>query len=77
MEHSFFYPITKSLHETGQKLMTSDEVRRSEEAILLINKKRLVKLQHIGYHEAHPWRKQVGINPLKGKKFKGKLKVQI
>lgn len=75
--HSFFDPISKSLHETGQKLMTSDEVRRSEEIILLMNKKRPVKLDHIGYHEVHPWRKHVGINPLFGKKFKGRMKVKI
>lgn len=74
---SFFDPVTRSLGETGRKLMTPDEVRHTENLILFKSGMHPVLLDKAGYHEIHPWRTQAGINPLFGKKFKGKRKLSV
>lgn len=74
---SFFDPINRSLAETGRKIMTADEVRHTENLILFKSGMRPVMLDKAGYHEIHPWRNQAGINPLFGKKFKGKRKLRV
>lgn len=74
---SFFDHITTSLSETGRKLGTPDEVRRTSKNILIVRKERPILIDPIGYHEISPLKNQVGINPLFGKPYKGKTKLRI
>ena len=74
---SFFEPVTRSVSETSRRLKTPDEVRRTEEHIVIQGKERPMRLIPVGYHEVSPWKHQVGINPLYGKKFKGKTKLKL
>lgn len=73
----FFDDVTRTLSEGGRKLMTADEVRRTKKTILFYRNQRPILLNQVGYHEIHPWRNWVGINPLFGKKFKGKVKLSV
>ena len=77
LSHSFFDNITRTVSETSRKLKTPDEVRRTDKHIVLLRDERPILLDPVGYHEVHPWKNQVGINPLFGKKYKGKTKLRL
>lgn len=74
---SFFDPITTSAQEHGRRVLTPDEVRRFNKIILFYRKQHPVALDQIGYHEVKPWHRRVGINPLFGKRFKGKVRLKL
>jgi len=74
---SFFDPVTRSVSETGRRLMTPDEVRRNDKILLFYRNHRPVWLTQVGYHQVSPWKRRVGINPLKGKKYRGWTKIKI
>lgn len=74
---SFFDPISRSLSENARAVLTADEVHRFNEIILFVREHRPMIVEAVGYHEIHPWRKQVAINPLYGKKFLGKVKLWV
>ena len=74
---SIFDPINRSVHEQGRKLKTPDEVRRETKSLLIYKKLKPVQLDPIGYHEITPWKHQIGINPLYGKKFKGRTRLRV
>ncbi len=74
---SFFDAVTRSIGEVARKLKTPEEVRQTDKLIVFRSGKRTMELDHVGYHEIHPWRHQAGINPLFGKKFKGRIKVRV
>ncbi|MES2662120.1 MAG: type IV secretory system conjugative DNA transfer family protein [Pseudomonadota bacterium] len=73
----FFNPVSTSVHETPRKLMTPDEVRRTDKIILFSGGLRPVLLDKISYHEISPWKKQLEVNPLYGKAYKGKTKLRL
>lgn len=74
---SIFDPINRSVHEQPRKLKTPDEVRRETKSLLIYKKHKPVQLEPIGYHEVSPWKREIGINPLFGKKFKGKTRLRV
>ena len=74
---SFFSPISKAYQEHGRRLLTPDEVRRFGYTILFYRNHRPVKLNQIGYHEIRPWSRKVGINPLFGKRYKGRARLRL
>lgn len=69
--------VSVSLQENSRRIMTPDEVRRTEKSILFYRNMRPIELDKIGYHEISPWRRWVGINPLYGKKYKGRVRLRI
>lgn len=68
---------TRSLQDAARRLMTADEVRRTDDTILFVRNHRPIRLSKIGRHEIKPWLKWVGINPLFGKPFKGKTRLRL
>ena len=74
---SILDPINRSVHEQSRKLKTPDEMRREVKSVLIYRKAKAALLDPIGYHEIAPWKAQVGINPLFGKKFKGKTRLRV
>jgi len=74
---SILDPINRSVNEQPRKLLTPDEVRREPKSLLIYRKEKPIMLDQIGYHEITPWKHQVGINPLFGKKFKGKTRLRV
>ena len=70
-------PVTVSLGECSRRLLTPDEVRRFPDTILFIRDLPPIRAHKVGYHEVNPWSKGVDINPLFGKKLKGKTKVWL
>ena len=70
-------PITRQVSESAQKLMTPDEVARFEKVILLNGPDKPLILERAGYQEVEPWRSRAGINPLFGKRFKGRVKARV
>lgn len=67
--------VMVSVSESSRRLLTPDEVRRFPDTILFIRDQPPIKAHKVGYHEVKPWSKWVDINPLFGKKLKGKTKV--
>jgi len=74
---TFFDPLNRSIQESPRRLLTPDEVRRTEKILLFVRHAKPIMLDKIGYHEIKPWSRQVCINPLLGKKFKGKTKLRL
>lgn len=70
-------PVKRSVAEHGAKLLTSEEVRRFEDIIILIGKMRPIAAQKIGYHEVAPWARRVAKNPLFKKHLKGKIRLRL
>ena len=75
--HDINDPIQKSINEGSRRLLTPDEVRRFPDTIIFIRDQFPIRAIKTGYHEVKPWSKWVGINPLFGKKLKGKTKVWL
>ncbi|MEM9388079.1 MAG: type IV secretory system conjugative DNA transfer family protein [Pseudomonadota bacterium] len=61
---SFFDPVTRSVHETSRKILTEDEVRRAEQAILLPGDGRAVQVQRLPYFRVWCWKWAAAPNPL-------------
>ncbi len=74
---TFFDPVNRSMQESPRRLLTADEVRRTEKTLLFVGRVRPIKLDQIGFHEINSFSCQVGINPLFGKKYKGKTKLRL
>lgn len=69
--------VQKSISESSRRLLTPDEVRRFPDMILFIRNMKPIHAHKVGYHEVHPWSKWVDINPLHGKKLKGKIRLKL
>lgn len=71
--------IQKSLSESSRRLITPDEVRRLQdsESIIFIRNLKPIKAQKVSYAEVSPWKNWVEINPLFGKRLKGKTRVWL
>lgn len=65
------------LNEEARKLMTADEIRRTDKAILFIRKCRPVLTKLPPYAAIHPWRIQVADNPFYDKPFKKRISLRI
>ena len=63
--------ISQSVQDRSQKLLSPEEIRRTDDTIAIIKGHRPIRLKRLGYHQVWPWKRQVGINPLYGKKYKG------
>lgn len=74
---SVFDAPSRSLQDAPRRLMTADEVRRTDDTILFVRNHRPIRLSKTGYHEIKPWSKWVGVNPLFGKPFKGKTRLRL
>lgn len=72
-----FDPVTRSLSEGSRRLLTPDEVRRFEDAIIFARGMRPIRGQRIGYHEVSPWCSWAGVNPLFGRKYVGKVRLRL
>ncbi len=75
--HDLSDRVQRSIGESSRPLLTPDEVRRFPDTILFIKDMFPIRAIKTGYHEVKPWSKWVGINPLFGKKLKGKTKVWL
>jgi len=71
--------VQKSINESSRRLITPDEVRRlpESESIIFIRNMRPIKAQKLSYAEVSPWKHWVDINPLFGKRLKGKTRVWL
>lgn len=69
--------VSRSVSEAARKVMTPYEVARSEKIILLLRQEAPLLLDPAGYHEVEPWRSRAAINPLFGKKYKGRVKARV
>lgn len=74
---SMFDAPTRSIQDAPRRLMTADEVRRTNDTLLFVRNHRPVRLSKIGYHEIKPWARWVSINPLFNKPFKGKIRLWL
>ena len=63
--------------EDGTKLLSADEIRRLDKAILFIRDKHAVLTETPPIAAIYPWRKQTGINPFFGKPFLMPIKLRI
>ena len=65
---SILDPVTRSVSEVGRKLMTTDEVRKFEKAIVFVRNLPPMALEKVGYHQVFPLCFWADPNPLFGKK---------
>lgn len=65
------------LAEDAVKLMSAEEIRRTDKTILFIRKNRPVLTDLPPIAAIHPWRKQIGINPFYGKPFLKRITLRI
>lgn len=68
--------IGQGMFDTPTRLL-QDAARRTDDTILFVRNHRPIRLYKIGYHEIKPWSKWVGVNPLLGKPFKGKMRLRL
>lgn len=73
----FFDEVTSSISDAPRRLMTPDEVRRTEDMIVFVRNHRPMRLSKIGYHEIEPYASKSGINPLFGTRYKGKIRLRL
>lgn len=66
-----------SFQEEGKPLITADEIRRMDKAILLLNKNKPILVDVPPISAIAPWRKQIGINHFYGKPYLEKIKLRI
>ena len=74
---TLFDPVSKSVQDSARRLLTAEEVRRTKKVIVFVKHHRPMRLEQIGYHEVRPWSRQVGINPLFGRRLVGKRKLSL
>lgn len=70
-------PAQRSVAEAPRRLLLPDEVRQFADTILFIKALPPIWAKKLGYHEVSPWKTWAGINPLHGKRFKGKTKLTL
>ena len=63
--------------EEGRVLMTADEIRRTDKAILIIRKNRPLLADLPTIAEIEPFRRQIGINPFHGEPFLRPVKLRL
>ncbi len=74
---SLFDIASASLQEMPRRLMTADEVRRTDKQIVFVRDLKPIQADSAGYHQIRPWSKWVGLNPLYVKPFKGKTRLRL
>lgn len=75
--HVMIDPVLFSVGEHARPLLTPDEVRRFRDCIILLRGQPPIHALRVGYHEVMPWKKWAGIDPMFGKKFKGKTRLVL
>ncbi len=75
--HIMHDPVNLSLGEHSRPLLTPDEVRQFPDSIVLIRGQRPIHALRTGYHEVNPWKRWADTDPMYGKKFKGKTKLNL
>ena len=75
--HIIHDPVNWSVGEHARPLLTPDEVRQFPGSIILIRGQSPIHAHPAGYHEVKPWSKWADVDPMYGKKFKGKTKVHL
>lgn len=73
--HALIDPVLFSVGEHARPLLTPDEVRGFHDAVILIRGQPPIRALKVGYHEVRPWNNWADIDPMYGKKFKGKARV--
>lgn len=76
-QHKLSEASQEQPREAGRPLMTEDEIRRSDHALLIVDKAPPALVEPVSYAEIAPWRKQVDINPFHGKPFLKPVKLRI
>lgn len=69
--------LNETLRESGRKLMTSDEIRRSENGLLFVQNLPVIEQRPVSYSEIDPLRDLADINPYHNKPFRQKVKVKL
>ena len=69
----------RSIAETGRPLLTPSEIREFSDSIVFAHGKPPARVKPVGYHEVSPWNRPgfVGINPLHGKRLKGRTRLRL
>jgi type IV secretion system protein VirD4 len=69
----------RSTGETGRPLLLPDEIRQLGDCLLFAHGKAPALVEKVGYHEVSPWNRRgyVGINPLHGKRLKGRTRLRL
>ena len=75
--HIIHDPVMHSVGEHARALLTPDEVRQFEDCIILLRGQPPVHALKVGYHEVKPWSRWADVDPMYGKKFKGKTKIVL
>lgn len=63
--------------EDGRALMTEDEIRRTDKALLFVRNNKPLKVDTPPYAAIAPWRHQMNVNPFYGKPFRLPVKLRI
>lgn len=66
-----------SIQEDGKPLITADEIRRMDKAILILQKNKPILVDVPPISSIHPWRTQIGINHFFGKPYLEKIRLRI
>lgn len=68
-----------SIGETGMPLMAANKIAELCDCILFAHGKAPALVQKVGYHEVSPWNRSgfVGVNPLHGKRLKGRTRLRL
>lgn len=77
MGYDIYDSVNYSLSEHARPLLTPDEVRQFPDTIILMNGQPPIHAKNRGYHEVSPWKKWARIDPMYGKKFKGKTLLKL
>ena len=69
--------LQENQSETARPLMTEDEIRRTQNGIVLVRDLPPILCEPVSYAEIHPWRKQVKPNPFHKKPLRKRLKLRL
>ncbi len=69
--------IHYQMSDTTRALMKPNEVRETQDGILIVRQAPPVCFTPISYAEIAPWRDQVGINPFHGKPFRKRVRLKV
>ena len=75
--HVIHDPVNLSVGEHARPLLTPDEVRQFPDSIILVRGQPPIHALKVGYHEVSPWKNWADIDPMYGKKYKGKTKFHL
>ena len=69
----------RSTGETARPLLLPDEIRQLRDCLLFAHGKPPALIEKVGYHKVSPWNRRgyVGINPLHGKRLKGRTRLRL